>query len=120
MPKHAANMLKVHAKGLLKTKSNSRFQGKRKRGHTKGNQKGSLSGKKLESALEEHLRHAARWNHPALLAAVEHDWMHILSLTALCHCFFDPRPNFMVPKSEVVLRLKTQTQNWTRFCSPGK
>ena len=31
-------MLKVHAKGLLKTKSNSRFQGKRKRGHTEGNQ----------------------------------------------------------------------------------
>ena len=35
MPKHAANMLKVHAKGLLKTKNNSRFQGKENEGTLK-------------------------------------------------------------------------------------
>ena len=41
MPKHAANMLKVHAR------FNSRFQGKRKRGHTKGNQISSQSERSL-------------------------------------------------------------------------
>ena len=61
MPKHAANMLKVHAKGLLKTKTTQGFKAKENEGTLKETKFPHKAGGRLGRARLELITCKSRW-----------------------------------------------------------